>query len=317
MVNINAAVRRMWKQSRPLTFVCLLMLVILVLNVAGIYLDRRVITGAPAWLKPAKFAISTALFTGMLAWMMQFLTFHPRQARAAGRIIALFLAVEIAVIDLQAARGTTSHFNFRTPLDGFLFGVMGVSILIFWLASVWFCVLLFRQEFAIAPLGWALRLGMAITVLGALSGGLMTRPTPAQENAFAHKRPAVIGGHTVGAPDGGPGLPVVNWSANHGDLRIPHFLGLHGVQIVPLIYAFFIRRRYARGTQSKLVFTAAASYAAFALLLGWQALRGQSIAAPGTLSLEALALWVALSVAALMLAARIGGHRHSISSQAV
>ena len=313
MVNIKASVSRMWDGSRSLAFVSFLMLIVLVLNLAGLYLDHRIITGTPAWLKPAKFAISTALFTGTLAWMIQFLTAHRKQARAAGRIIAVFLTVEIVVIDLQAARGTTSHFNFRTPLDGFLFGIMGVSILIFWLASVWFCVLLFRQRFAIAPLGWALRLGMAITVVGALTGSLMTGPTPSQEASLAaHKAAPIIGAHTVGAPDGGPGIPVIHWSSRHGDLRIPHFLGLHGVQVVPLIYALFIRRRYP--AQTKLVFAAAASYAGLVVLLGWQALRGQSIAAPDSLTLLALVLWAIGSAAAVLLASRHFRNNHLAAS---
>jgi len=92
-------------------------------------------------------------------------------------------------------------------------------------------------------MGRALRLGMIITIVGAFSAGFMTHPTTAQlDGVHAGQGMPIMGAHTVGAPDGGPGLSGTGWSTEHGDLRIPHFIGLHALQILPLI-AFMMRRR--------------------------------------------------------------------------
>ena len=108
-----------------------------------------------------------------------------------------------------------------------------------------------------------------------------------------HKTPYANGGHTVGAPDGGPGLPGTGWSAEHGDLRIAHFIGLHGMQVLPFLGWLAARHRYLTSVQTRFAFIAAASYTALTLILWWQALRGQSIVAPDAATLAALAIWLA------------------------
>jgi hypothetical protein len=290
----------LWRSSAPLTAVAVLMAVGLVGAAAGLIFDTRLITGAPAWEKPAKFAASTAIYSATVAWLFRYLTVWPRFVTWMGRLLALGLTVEVAIIFIQAARGTTSHFNVGTPLDLVLFRTMGVFIALLWLSSVGITVALFRQTFSDPAWCWALRLGMMITVIGAAMGGIMLRMTPEQAaQAGRGQAAATNGAHTVGAPDGGPGLPVVGWSTEHGDLRIPHSFGLHGVQAIPFFAWLISRQRWQQRRQSGAVFVLASSYVAFIGILAWQALRGQSIVAPDPLTDSVFLIWITATAAAL------------------
>ena len=268
---------RLWTAEPFLTGTGLFLAALLLPSAVGILVDPREITGAPAWLKPAKFAASTAIYSLTLAWIFTYLPGWTRTRRLVGRLTALTFLLELAIIDWQAWRGTTSHFNIATPLDTMLFAVMGTAIVVQTLASGAVAVALWRQHFADRALGWALRLGMVITLVGASAGGLMTRPTNDQlAEARATGRLAVAGAHTVGGPDGGPGLPLTGWSRQHGDLRVPHFIGLHAMQLLPLVPLIGLRRT-REANRVRLTVAAAAAYAAVFVALMIQALQGTPV----------------------------------------
>lgn len=295
-----ALVRQLWNSSPPLTAVGLVMLVVAAGSVAGIFLDTRIITGAPAWLKPFKFAVSTAIYSLTLAWIFQWLSAWPRVRRIVGWTTAIVFVLEVAIIDAQAWRGTTSHFNVSTLLDGILFGIMGVAIVVQTFVSVAVAMALWRQQFSDRALGWALRLGMTLTIVGALTGPLMTRPTAEQLEAVrAGGRMTITGAHSVGGVDGGPGVPVTGWSREHGDLRVPHFIGLHAIQSLALIAVGLRRWRVAEAVRVRMMLAATASYGSLFVLLLWQALRGQSLVAPDAVAFTSLAIWAGLTIMAL------------------
>jgi hypothetical protein len=284
---------QLWKNSAPLTATGLLMIVALAGVAVGLAVDPRLVTGDPVWLKPAKFAVSIAIYSFTLAWLFGFLPGWIRTRRVVGWTTAVTLVGEMVIISFQALRGTTSHFNVATPLDGALFGLMGAAIVVQTLTTIAIAVALWQQSFEDRAMGWALRLGMTITIVGASSGGLMTQPTAQQlEAARAGDRMTIAGAHTVGAPDGGPGLPGTGWSTEHGDLRIPHFIGLHAMQALPLMAFLLRRRRVPDLVRVRLTLTAAAGHAGLFGILLSQALRGQSLLAPDGLTLLLLALWV-------------------------
>src|SRR5262245_34437063 len=284
--------RRLYATDAPLAGTGLLMAAALIPALAGLWLDPRVITGAPAWLKPAKFAVSTAIYSLTLAWMFTYLPDWVCTRRIVGRGSAAILVFEVAAIYLQAWRGTTSHFNLATPFDAALFTAMGLAVVIQTLGAAMIAVALWRQPLADPAHGWALRFGLTLSIVGASTGGLMTAPNASQiAEARATHHMAVSGAHTVGALDGGPGLPGTGWSREHGDIRVAHFVGLHATQVLPIVAWVLTRRRQSGRRALRLTFVAAGSYfALFALLLA-QALSGQSIAAPSPAFVTGFAVW--------------------------
>ena len=210
----------------------------------------------------------------------------------------LFFTVEMIPITLQVIRGTTSHFNAITPFDSAMYSVMGIAITVLWLCNLAIAAVLFTERHSSPALLWALRLGVIITLVGMAEGFLMTDPTPEQVASWHAGAPvAKVGAHSVGIEDGGPGLPIVNWNIEGGDLRPAHFVGLHALQIIPLLGLFIIRRRkLTQKQQTALVFTGASSYLAVVILLTWQALRAQPIIRPDLLTIGVFASIVAVTV---------------------
>lgn len=295
---LRNAVAFLWNTDKPLTFVGLLMVGALAAAAVGLAVDARTITGSPAWLKPAKFAASIAIYSLTLAWVFSYLPDWPATRRWVGRLTAAVLVGEVALINFQAFRGTASHFNAATPLDAAIFAAMGMGILVQTISSVFVVAALWRQRFGDDAVAWAIRAGMTITVLGAMSAGLMVGPTAAQraEARITHSMP-VTGAHTVGAPDGGPGLPGTGWSREHGDLRIPHFVGLHALQVLAIV-AIALRRLRPSAATPEAIAVASISYVGLFGILTWQALRGESIVAPGAATLTAGAIWLAATALA-------------------
>ena len=210
-----------------------------------------------------------------------------RPLRRTGWLITATLTVENVIIFGQAALGQRSHYNMDTPVSAALWQAMAVSIVLLWLATLSVALRFLREPGADRVTTTAVRLGLAVTLLGLLEGFLMA-------NGLAH---------AVGVPDGGPGLPLVGWSTAGGDLRIAHFVGMHALQGLPLLAAALSAvGRFDELTRVRIVRVAAGTWAALVVLLTWQALRAQPLLAPDATTLAAVGALVVGTVGALTVA---------------
>lgn len=205
-----------------------------------------------AWYKPFKFALSTCLFAWAMAWYVYYLpTFNVNFFNWS---VIILLGFEIIYIAIQAGRGQLSHYNTSSPIYSMLYVMMALAASLVTLYTAYVGLLFFQNSFPTLPIYylWGIRLGIIIFVIFSFEGFVMgSRLT-----------------HTIGGPDGGAGLPLVNWSTKFGDPRIPHFIGMHALQVLPIL-AYYLCRN------TKAVLVIAFFYAFLAFFTLNQALKGK------------------------------------------
>lgn len=250
------------RRNRLLTIVSLAHFALFLLLLAASLLDPMQILGISRWIKPMKFAISIAIFLGTMGWLLSYLQQSERAVRAISRVIAFTMTGEILLTAGQSLRGVRSHFNTDSALDGGVFSLMGILIMVNTIAVMYATWLYFRRPSSASGAFLAgIRLGLVIFILASAEGGLIVTNHA----------------HSVGTLDGGPGLPLVNWSTTAGDLRVAHFVGMHALQALPLL-GWVLDRRKARGARG-WVYATAGAWTVVTVLLLLQALAGSPLLA--------------------------------------
>lgn len=168
--------------------------------------------------------------------------------------IIILLGFEIVYIAIQAMRGQLSHFNQSTSFYILMYSLMGLAATAVTLYTAFVGVLFCITSFPNLPdyYVWSMRFGILIFVVFAFEG-------------------FVMGGrltHTIGGEMGGEGIPILNWSTKFGDPRVAHFIGMHALQVLPLL-SFFVFKN------TSFVFVISILYFALAYFTLRQALRGK------------------------------------------
>lgn len=266
--NLADTLAALMSHSRWLSLGGALLLLAMLPTFALSLLHPQQFNGIDAYDKPLKFQLSLAVYLLSLAWMRGHLTPAGRARRVAvlTDVVPTIAAFgEAAYILWRASRGEASHFNLASPLAAALYGLMGVGALLLVAASGVLAWLLRRHAHASLNAAYlaSVRHGLWLTmILGGLVGAYLSSQT----------------GHAVvGTPGGIPndsfGLPLAGWSRVAGDLRVPHFFGIHAMQLLPL-FGWALSRWWREPAATTAVHAAAIAYAAFTVLTFVQAAAG-------------------------------------------
>jgi len=182
--------------------------------------------GTNAWYKPTKFALSLGILSVTVGWFSSYLS-PSTGILVAKWLFLVTLAFEIIYITWQAARGQASHFNLSSPLYSFLYSLMAIAATLATLAVAYIGLQFFTQSNIDLPNHylWAIRFGFILFVIFSLQGFIMGAKLS----------------HFMGEPTNAFKIPFLGWSLSTGDLRVAHFVGMHALQVLPLISWFLLR----------------------------------------------------------------------------
>ena len=197
--------------------------VFLVINFLLYLFDQRSLADEALWAKPVKFEISVIMHFITLAVLASLLSSAKRNGvgwKAMSYMVVAAGVFEVMYIVLQAARGRESHFNYSTAVESIMYGLMGLGALILVLGSFYLGYLLFReyQPTRNQPLLFA-------SALGLTAGSVLTLIVA----SYMSSQPDNV----ITASSETLRLPIFGWYLNGQDLRIPHFLATHMMQLLP------------------------------------------------------------------------------------
>lgn len=249
----------LYSANKPLTVLGLLNLSLaLLFGVLAIF-NQEIITGLNSMIKPMKFSLSIGIYGITMAVLLRYVT-NQRFVWKYSVTAFIVMMYEQFVIIFQAFRGQLSHFNRENALGIVLYAFMGIAITLITLYTLYLAVIFIRQKtYSISPaFALSIKIGLIIFVVFSFFGWTLS--------AFNQ--------HSYGGLDGGPGLPVLNWSTQHGDLRVGHFFGMHALQVIP-IFGYLISKKSSIKHAKTYIWLFSAAYFLFVLFTVWQALSGK------------------------------------------
>ncbi len=319
-------VRTAARLHRPLMVSVAFMAALAVVSAIGMLSDDRQLLGESVWLKPFKFGLAFTLYSATLAFLLSLPHKGSRATWWLGTVFAITGVLDVGFIAVQGARGTFSHFNNvdTDPVNQigqqiFMSGVPGL-----FLANLLIALILCWQRLLDRPTASAIRFGLLFAVAGMAMGYLMGFTGKQLVRDADGKVVELIAGHTVIDPalrdlsprDAAPGMPITHWSTIGGDLRVPHFVGLHGIQVLLLavLVLAWLAPRYpwlrAERTRAAVIGVLGLGYTGLLAIVFTQAMRAQSLVHPDATTL--LASGGVLAGVGVLLAGTYLRHRHTV-----
>jgi len=202
--------------------------------------------GDVSFRKAVSFGEAFGLTAISLAWFLTFIAKKRILWWILSSLYSVATFIEVFLVTMQVWRGVPSHFNFSTPFDAAVFGIMGVSISLHIPLIVGTLVgSLFYLNVA-ASFKWAISSSLLLLIASQIFGIVMI----------------VNNSNTIGLA---------------GQMKIPHALSLHAAQLLPLLAWLLSFTDFSENKRTRFVMTGIASYTVLVAITAFQALNGVTI----------------------------------------
>ncbi|MCC3764190.1 hypothetical protein K3N28_14065 [Glycomyces sp. TRM65418] len=301
---------RRW--HRPLLVLGIACGVVALASLIAMPFDDRTLMGESVWAKAFKFGFSFFAYCLSLAWLLAHMTKLRRTGWVFGTVFAVISAAEVGVIVAAAAAGTYSHFNTAEDPFNQVVQLAFQFVPVMFLANLVIAVIVLFQRIGDKAVTAVVRWGLLLSSLGMFAAFFIVTVGGQGERTVvdAEGNEVVLNaGHGVGDLDGN-GMVLTGWSTTGGDMRVPHFIGLHGIQVLigvaMLLGVVAARRAWLRDVRVRaaIVHWLSLGYLGVFATTMVQAVRGQSFVAPDAATLAGFAASLLAAAAGIALTIR-------------
>jgi membrane-associated HD superfamily phosphohydrolase len=220
LVNIHLEMKTRYPSWWKAGWFCLLLFAIFLLFSL---IDQRHVNSINTWYKPMKFCLSVGIYLLTIIWVIDLLNISQKRKSKLITFISFIILLELLLIIIQGARGIASHYNISSIFNVVIFQLMGICIAINTIVLIWVTVLYFKKKSRPKHISKhmtnLIMFGLMLLLFSSAIGGKMiglNQHTTSPENISKLY------------------IPFLDWKLGSGDLRISHFLGMHGLQIFAL-----------------------------------------------------------------------------------
>lgn len=191
--------------------------------------DDRMVNGFSIWNTPLKYMLSTSITIWTFGWILEYLR-SKSLIRLFSWLIAISLSTVNIILSYRAIRLSENFYPSLNNNNQSLYFIMLLMIAIYSVTFILITIAFFQQKKM--PISqhysWGIRMSLLCFLFIIITGGIM----------LWHRS------HNFGGADTENGMILFNFSTRRGDIRVPHFMALHALQIIPILSYYLFNKKY-------------------------------------------------------------------------